>query len=403
MSEGADDDSGRKENGKVGDTEMRPEDITVKPLEMEEWLFEQLWAAYMLARRNKRATADEQKFEYSAPENIKTLTQDIMNRRYKPGRGIAFITHRPVIREIFAAPFRDRLVHHFLFNMNADWWDRRFIGDSYSCRKNKGTWYGVQRLHKQIAEATNGFKDEAFIIKLDLKGYFMSLKRSRLYERIAWGLDRQFPEGGEIYKVCKYLWNEVIFDDPTKNVTRRDSLRAWDDLPDSKSLFCQPPGQGIVIGNLSSQLLSNIYLDQLDRYVKYDLGYKWYGRYVDDFYIIVRPERYEQALKDIDAIEGFLMMIELILHDKKRYIQPVSHGVPFLGTVVYPGRIYPGERIIKNFRQALKHYNEEKVDADVIISFVGQMKHVKGQKLKYKLLEEAGWNYARTESGLIVV
>lgn len=382
--------------------ERRPEDITVNPMEMESWLFEQLYDAYMLARRNKRATADEQAFEYSAPENIHALAMDIMARRYKPGRGIAFITHRPVIREIFAAPFRDRLVHHFLFNMNADWWDRRFIGDSYSCRKGKGTWYGIRRLYKHMAEATDGFQHEAYIIKLDLKGYFMSLKRSRLYERISWGLDRQFPEGGEIYKVCKYLWNEVIFDDPTKNVTRRDSLSAWDDLPDSKSLFCQPPGQGIVIGNLSSQLLSNIYLDQLDRYVKFQLGYEHYGRYVDDFYIIVRPEGYEQALRDIAVIEDFLTMIELILHDKKRYIQPVSHGVPFLGAVVYPGRIYPGERIIKNFRQAIRDYNAEKVDADVLISFIGQMGHVKAEKLKERMLEEAGWGYTRTASGLLV-
>lgn len=381
---------------------QRPEEIDLKPWEVEEWLFEQLWVAYMLARRNKRGTADEQKFEYSAAENIHILVQDILNRRYKPGRGIAFITHRPVIREIFAAPFRDRLVHHFLFNMNADWWDRRFINDSYSCRKGKGTWYGVKRMHKQMAEATRGFQDEAHIIKLDLKGYFMSLKRIRLYERVTWGLDRQFPEGGEIYKLCKYLWNEVIFDDPTKNVTRRDSLGAWDALPDSKSLFCQPPGQGIVIGNLSSQLLSNIYLDQLDRYIKYDLGYKWYGRYVDDFYMIVRPEDYEQALKDIDVIDEFLTLIELTLHEKKRYIQPVSHGVPFLGTVVYPGRIYPGERIVRNFRQALRDYNAEKVDADVIISFIGQMKHVKGERLKGRLLEEAGWTYRRTEDGVAV-
>ena len=221
----------------------------------------------------------------------------------------------------------------------------------------------------------------------------MSLPRDRLFERVVWGLDRQFAEKGKVYNVLKYLWGQVIFDDPTKDVIRKGTPKDWRDLPRSKSLFCQPEGKGIVIGNLSSQLLSNIYLDLLDRYVTFTLGYKYYGRYVDDFYIVVPEEQYEKAKQDIEKIELFLKELGLTLHPKKRYMQNIKKGMSFLGTVIYPGRIVAGRRVKSNFRQAVREYSWGERGKESVVSYLGFMKNLNGRKTTAKIFEEVGWEY----------
>lgn len=361
--------------------------------DIESWLMAELVRAFYEARRAKRSTNDEQIFEMRATENLVRLRDDILERTYHPSGGIAFIVHDPVMREIFAAPFRDRVIHHLLYNGVAEWWDRRLIHDCYSCRVGKGTLFGVQRFAKHVRAVTENYTRPAYCLKMDVQGYFMSLPRSGLYERICWGLDRQFPNKGPRYAIYKYLWKEVIFDDPVSKVERRGDLKQWNILPKNKSLFSQPPGKGIVIGNLSSQLLSNIYLDKLDRFVKYDLGYKHYGRYVDDFFIIVRPEELEKAKRDLVTIRDFLTSIGLTLHPKKTRVQQVSKGTPFLGMVVYPGRVVPGKRIARNYQQSLIRVEQGKEDLDSLISYMGILKHVKGTKLQKRIFEKVGLEY----------
>lgn len=357
------------------------------------WLLAELTRAFFLARKAKRSTNDEQVFEARLFENIMQLRDDILDERYQPGHGIAFIVKDPVIREIFAAPFRDRVVHHFLYNGVYQWWDKRLIYDCYSCREGKGTLFGVQRLEHHIRSVTENFTKQAFAIKLDIQGYFMSLPRKGLYDRVVWGIDRQFPNGGPRSKIYKYVWREVIFDNPTVGVKRRGDLRYWDKLPPSKSLFCQPPGKGIVIGNLSSQLLSNIYLDMLDRFVMYDLGYKHYGRYVDDFYLIVTPEELPRAKKDIALIRQFLAGLGLTLHPKKVFIQDVRHGVGFLGMVVYPGRTVPGRRIKHNFYKSLVQVEAGKKGLETVTSYMGLLKYSDSLKTQRKIFERVGLEY----------
>lgn len=359
----------------------------------EKWLLEELYKAYLRARRGKRRTNDEYKFEINETENLMLLRDDILNRTYKPSRGIAFIIHRPVIREVFAAPFRDRVVHHLIYNITYDWWDRRLIHDSYSCRVGKGTLFGIERLAKHIRSVSRGYTRETYVIKLDLQGYFMSLPRMELYRKAMWGLDRQFPNKGRVYEMCKYLWREIILDDPCNGVERRGRLKDWDKLPRSKSLFCQPPGRGIVIGNLSSQLLSNIYLDGFDRFVTMELGYKHYGRYVDDFYVVVPKEELGQALKDMKVMEEYLLEMGLKLHPNKRYIQDIKRGVPFLGAVVYPGRIIPGPRIIGFFNETLRKKQNSPNYTDSVLSYMGHMKHFDSKKIVAECYDKMGWDY----------
>lgn len=376
-----------------------------------DFLLEELWQAYLSARKGKRTTIDEHRFELNDIENLTDLRDCLIRRYYKPSRGVAFIVRDPVVREIVAAPFRDRVVHHFLFNTCADWWDRRFSADSYSCRRGKGTLYGQKRLAHHIRQATQNYTIPAFAVKLDIQGYFMSLNHEKLYQRVLWGLDQQFfhtnrpdsdnnircrPEDRQkLYSLLQYAWHEIIFDEPMKNIAIRGQRSDWRNLPANKSLFNQPKGRGIVIGNLTSQLLSNIFLDQLDRFVTFDLGYKHYGRYVDDFFIIVPLAQKAQLIRDIEVIKHYLYSeLGLTLHPKKQYRQTVDKGVPFIGVVVYPGYITPGKRSRDNcYRAAYRLVTNGEGTLEGMVSRIGHLQHINSRQFLRKFFDHFGWDY----------
>ena len=341
------------------------------------WLKDELVIAYDAAKKGKYSNSEVKEFEKNAKTDLDKLAIEIYSRTYQPRPSTAFIINKPIKREIFAAAFRDRIVHHLLFNQVESWWDARFIADNYSCRKGKGTLYGVKRLSKHMRAASDNYSKETYVLKLDLQGYFMSLNRKKIYDRAIWGLDRQFPEKGFEYQTCKYLWKVIIFNDPIKGAIVKCPRSAWKGLLASKSLFRQPKGQGIAIGNLTSQLISNIYLDQLDRFVTFDLGYKHYGRYVDDFYLVSNSK--DNLVKDTKKIEKYLESeLGLVLHPNKRYLQNIEKGVAFFGAVIYPYRIQPGKRLKTNMKKALEDLNcSEATEA----SYRGLVKHYKNFRL----------------------
>ena len=198
----------------------------IRPIElhgMRSWLIDTLTDSFRDARKNKLATFNEHKYDVNWPENIIHLADAALERYYAPSSSISFVIYEPMIREIFAAPFIDRVIHHFLYRMQAGWWDRRFLPDSYSCRVGKGTLYAVERVQKMMQRATSNYTKEAYVIKLDIRGYFMSLPRQKLLDRIKWGLDHQFapyrevPAAHELYKLCYFLWRQILLDDPVKN------------------------------------------------------------------------------------------------------------------------------------------------------------------------------------------
>ncbi len=377
----------------------------------ENFLLHELWVAYLDARKGKKKTIDEHRFELNAMENLLALRDSLVRRYYHPSRGVTFIVHDPVTREIVAAPFRDRVVHHFLYNVSADWWDRRFLPDSYSCRKNKGTLYGQKRLARHIRQVTKNYTIPAYAVKLDIQGYFMSLNHQLLYDRVLWGLEQQFYHSQktdrenhircspayktQFYELLRYVWHEIIFDHPMKNIVIRGHRSNWRHLPANKSLFHQPPDRGIVIGNLTSQLLSNIFLDQLDRFIHFDLGYAHYGRYVDDFFIIVPMSERDQLLRDVAVIEKYLLNdLKLTLHPKKQHKQPVDRGVPFIGAVVYPGFIYPSRRARANaYAAAYKLATTGSGDLDGFYSRMGCLEHINSHKFFRELFDSFGWEY----------
>lgn len=382
------------------------------------YLLDELWRAYEAARKGKRKTIDEHRFELNDMENIILLRDSILRRCYQPNRGVTFVVHDPVTREIVAAPFRDRVVHHFLFNMCAEWWDRRFSVDSYSCRKEKGVLYGQKRLAHHIAKVTKNYQEPAFSVALDIQSYFISLSHNKLYERVCWGLERQFKRGidprtlpphyfpknqitchprdrDQLYQTIKFLWHQIIYDDPMRDIIVRGSREDWAALPPHKSLFNRKPGHGIVIGNLTSQLLSNIFLDQLDRFVTLDLGYMHYGRYVDDFYIVVPLSQKSQLMRDVEVINAYLRdQLELTLHPHKRRTQLTDKGVPFIGAVVYPGFIVPGHRARRKAHAAAYQLATNGTgDIQGFLSHEGTMVHINSRKFFKSVFDRFGWDF----------
>lgn len=371
--------------------------------EEREWMSEpknllllELYVAELLARRGgKRKTMDTHGFELNLFENLVRLRDALWSGYYYPSRGTVHVIFDPVQREIFAAPYVDRILHHWIVGTIMKWQDSRLIYDSYSCREGKGTLFGVKRLQHHILSVSQNMKREAYVVQLDLSGYFMHIKRGILYDLVKERIDRQFPVGArdKRYRILLWAMGQVIFDDPTKGVRLQGTYRDWEGLPEDKSLMMQPAGQGMVIGNYTSQTFSNIYLDPLDRFIHFTLGYKHYGRYVDDFYFVVTKEELPQAKRDIGAIQAFAAGYGLSINRKKTKIIEVHKGVKFLGVVVRGFRLFPCQRLVKNFRKAAYAVAIERKSPEVIVSYLGMFSHLDAGKIIKKTFDGLGWEY----------
>ncbi|MBQ3413252.1 hypothetical protein IJH33_00135 [Candidatus Saccharibacteria bacterium] len=342
----------------------------------------------------KRKTCDTHGFEMNLIENLTRLSDALWDYEYSPTPGTAHIVWKPVQREIFAAPYQDRIVHTYVVLSVNKWWDKRLSPRSFSCRVGKGTQAGIFQLWSDIRGASRNYSRIVYIIKLDILGYFMHIRRDLLYKRVIWGLDRQF-EGNhnKRYKILKHAISEIIFDDPVDGVKIQGSYEDWRGLPEDKSLFVQPPNQGMVIGNFTSQSFSNVYLDLLDRFIVNELGYHYYGRYVDDFYMVVTEDELPKAKRDIKAIGAFLNGMGLTLNAKKTRIISSRQGVPFLGMVVRENAIMPGERIERNFGRAAYEVVAGTKDVESLVSYLGMLVHYDATKVCEKIFSRVGLEY----------
>lgn len=274
-------------------------------------LLTDIFQAYYDARKNKRNTVNQLRFEVNCERNLLQLYDDIRNRTYQISPSICFIVQKPVKREVFAADFRDRVVHHLLFNYINPLFEDLFIEDSYSCRKNRGTLYGVKRVAGFIRECSDNYTRDCHILKLDIRGYFMNIDKVRLHAVIRDFLTEKLRDSAS-YKgvslnldLLLYLVNVILNDDPTQHCRLRSPRREWDGLPKSKSLFHSPENCGLPIGNLTSQLFSNVYLHAFDSYMTQKLNLAYYGRYVDDFVVVHRDPLYLKSL--VQTIRQFLL------------------------------------------------------------------------------------------------
>ena len=365
-----------------------------------EQLLIDLLKAYKDARRHKRRTRRQIEFEMNMETRLVELRDEIWERRYTPGRSTCFIITDPKKREVFAAEFRDRVVHHLFYNYTHELFERTFIEDSYSCRKNKGTHYGIARLKQHIASCSDNYHSLCYVLKSDIKGYFMNINRERLLKMCLMMLDKMALHASDRlgyrwievldYDLLRYLCRVIVLNDPVENCIMKGNPQNWDDLPPSKSLFKTERGCGLPIGNLTSQLFSNVYLNEFDQFMKRVCGCKHYGRYVDDAFVVDRSKK--RLRKLIESIETFLHQnLDLSLHPDKTIIKDVIYGIEFLGAYVKPYRSYvrngTKRRIIKKLR-ALETDTDTMHLSCSLNSYLGILSHYASYKMRKKMFAE---------------
>ena len=358
-------------------------DMTAIPLE-------DIFNAYYECRKHKRNRTGALQFEVDLESNLVELWEEINSGTWKPRPSTVFIVDKPVIREIFAASFRDRVVHHLVIGRLNDIFEKVFIYDSYSCRKYKGTHFGVSRAARFIRRCS-----PAWVLKIDIRGYFMSINRKILYRKLEALINEHYHafDKERIKELCQI----IIFNDPTQNCIFHSPSVFWKQLPKDKSLFTAKRNCGLPIGNLTSQVFANFYLTEFDHFIKKQCGIRNYGRYVDDC-IMVHPSR-AFLKKLIPDIQKYLQNnLELNLHSKKVYLQPCHSGVKFLGCFIKPSHIVINHRTLKNFKKALFIHNklaiDHKPDKDErsafissVNSYLGILKHYKTYRQRRHIIK----------------
>ena len=349
--------------------------------------YRNLLYCYYECREGKRYTVNALKFELHFEQKLLELQKELINHTYKPGKSICFVVTKPKPREIFAADFRDRIVHHVLVGYLEPIFDKKFIDQSYACRKRKGAHKAIDDLERYIRKATKGNVKEVYYLQLDIQSFFVSLKKDVLFEQL-----KRHIKNPDILWLAK----TIIFYNPTRNYYRKSQMSLFDLIPDHKSLFKVSPDQGLPIGNLTSQFFANVYLDEFDQFIKHTLKIKYYLRYVDDF--IILSDDKDQLIKWRKEIGNFLEeKLKLKLHPKKQVIQTVDKGINFVGYIVKPSHILVRRRVVKSLKSRLLQFNntQEEIPKEemgkvlsVVNSYYGQFKHANTFGLRSKLWQE---------------
>ncbi len=366
---------------------------------------EEVIEAYFDCRHNKRMTINALQFEFNYEQECIRLWEDIESRRYEPGRSIAFVIEHPVKREIFAADFRDRVVHHIIARRIYALLEAQFYIDSYSTQKGKGTLFGIQRVEQHIRECSENYTRDCYVMKLDISGYFMSIDKQRLYNCTMDFLSSRYNGTQKEKDELEFMLRKTIFNNPEKNCIRKMPKSRWKGLPRNKSLFGTDGTHGLPIGNLTSQLLALLFLDGLDHQITDVWGVQYYGRYVDDMVFVHPSDRY--LLEVRQKIISWLKSRGLMLHPKKMYLQHYTKGLLFVGGMIKPGRKYISHRTqgrlfnqIYNFSRIL---NENVRVTDNMLyriratmnSYLGMMQHFNSLRLFHRVLRRISPDWYR--------
>jgi hypothetical protein len=316
-------------------------------------LFALLVQAYLDCRRTKRNSASALAFEANVEQNLFDLHDDLVSGAYGPGRSICFVITRPKPREVWAADFRDRVVHHLLYNHIAPRFHASFVADSCACIPGRGTLYAAKRLERQVRSVTENWSRRAFYLKCDLANFFVAIDKHVLRAQLA-------------RKVHEPWWlalaETILFHDPRGDVVVRGERELLKLVPPHKSLFNAPDDTGLPIGNLSSQFFANVLLNDLDQHVKHKLRAPHYVRYVDDFVLLHPSAQWlNAALSDVSS---FLPeRLHARLNPSKTVLQAADRGIDFVGQVIKPRRRVTRPRTVRSALHRIEHMPADEVFA----------------------------------------
>lgn len=331
------------------------------------------------------------------------LQERIEAGTWSPSPSTCFIADQPKTREIHAPSFGDRVVHHWLVPQLEAAFDRSFIHDSFSNRAGKGTHAAVDRLRTFVRAVSSG-EGGGHYLQLDIANFFNTIDRARLWRRLKRKMER-----ARLPIEAQRVAHALLRSSPTSTgVVHVSSPEARARVPRHKRLESAAPGCGIPIGNLSSQFLANLCLDELDQFVKHELRVQRYVRYVDDF-VIVHTSR-AQLLTWKRRIERFLWdRLRLTLKHGSRLL-PLSAGIDFLGYVIHAQHVRVRSRVVEHARAALRDWAAGRVRAgraratprecarlrSVWSSYEGHFRRANSWRLRRQFHERFPWLEAMT-------
>jgi RNA-directed DNA polymerase len=337
-------------------------DIFEKMISLEN-LF-QAWADFKSDKRNKK---DVRRFEWKLEQNIFRLHRELRGRTYTHGAYSSFYIQDPKQRHIHKAKVRDRILHHAIFSALNPIFEPTFIPDSFSCRIGKGTHGGVLTLGKMIRKESKNYSRPCFILKCDIKKFFDSVDHEILL-RI---MNKRVTDPD-----VRHLLKEIVGSFSSK---RFDIFKA----------------RGVPIGNLTSQLFANVYMNEFDQFVKHRLKIKHYARYTDDFVIVSHDKEFlSNILEDISRFLEENLALEL--HPKKVIIRKYRQGVDFLGYVTMPHyrllRTKTKKRIFKKLKVRIFEHRSGKIDKEslnqCLQSYLGVLSHADTYNLQKDILNQ---------------
>jgi len=358
--------------------------------------FENIYKAYQDCLKNKKNTVNALKFEMKREENLFSLLDDLKKRKYKISRHICFIVVEPSPREVFAAHFRDRVVHHLLCNEIEKLFEQIFLENSYANRKRKGTHKAVKKLQWYVRRGGIDGK-RLYFLKLDIKSFFRSINKEILWQLIKKHIHNS-PTNTEWKEEILWLTKKIIFHNPTNDFVSKVDKNIKGLLPKEKSLLWGDQNTGLPIGNLTSQFFANVYLNELDHFAREQLGFDRYLRYVDDFVIL--DENYDNLFDSITKINNFLdNNLNLKLCSDKTKMGDTKNGVDFLGYFIKPTHTLVRKKVVKRFKMKLYCYQDSFEDLNICIknmkydpiiqSYLGHFSHANSFNLVNKLFNNS--------------
>jgi retron-type reverse transcriptase len=339
--------------------------------------FENLYQAYREARKSKRFRDDVLQFSSNLEENLIQIQNELIYREYKVGRYREFFVYDPKKRLIMALPFKDRVVQWAIYRQINPILDKQLIYDSYGCRVGKGTHKAADRLQYWLRQVSRK-PQKYYYLKLDIAKYFYRVDHRVLMDI----LERKFDD-----KDLLWLLDKIINSEDTKF-----GLPIGID-PDKCTDEDRLSDVGMPIGNLTSQMFANLYLNELDQYVKRKLRIHYYVRYMDD--VIILHESKQELHKIKKVIETFLdEKLKLNLNNKTA-IRPVTLGIEFVGYKVWNTHIKLRKSTALKMKRRLKHLKKQYERGEIEIedvratmaSYNGLMKHCNSFRLRSKLYD----------------